>query len=83
MQDNEPVSPHALPIQSYAAQLEALSLRHAVPLKRAYLMAGVPDSTFYRGKHGTGLRYVTAAKIARAVERLAREAEAPRHGPDA
>lgn len=56
-------------IQSYIDQLETLALAVELPLKRAFMLAGVPDSTFYRVLHGQDLRLDTAQKIARAIEK--------------
>jgi len=39
-----------------------------LPLKRAFMLAGVPDSTFYRALHGQDLRLDTARKVAAAIE---------------
>lgn len=41
-----------------------------VNLKRAFVYAGVPDSTFYRAKMGTDLRHSTAVKVEKAIEKL-------------
>ena len=56
-------------IHSYIDQLEELSLEVGLPLKRAFILAGVPDSTFYRVMHGQDLRLDTAQKIALAIEK--------------
>jgi len=56
-------------IHSYIDQLEELSLGVGLPLKRAFMLAGVPDSTFYRVMHGQDLRLDTAQKIALAIEK--------------
>lgn len=56
-------------IQSYIDQLETLAIAVELPLKRAFMLAGVPDSTFYRVLHGQDLRLDTALKIARAIEK--------------
>jgi len=41
-----------------------------VDLKKAFVYAGVPDSTFYRAKMGRNLRYSTACKVEKAIEKL-------------
>lgn len=56
-------------LQSYIDQLEELALAVELPLKRAFMLAGVPDSTFYRVLHGQDLRLDTAQKIAEAIEK--------------
>lgn len=56
-------------IQSYIDQLEDLAMAADLPLKRAFMLAGVPDSTFYRVLHGQDLRLDTAQKIAGAIEK--------------
>lgn len=56
-------------IHSYIDQLEDLSLEVGLTLKRAFMLAGVPDSTFYRVMHGQDLRLDTAQKIALAIEK--------------
>jgi predicted transcriptional regulator len=55
-------------LHSYIDQLEELALKVELPLKRAFMLAGVPDSTFYRALHGQDLRLDTAQKIAAAIE---------------
>lgn len=55
-------------LHSYIDQLEELALRVELPLKRAFMLAGVPDSTFYRALHGQDLRLDTARKVAAAIE---------------
>lgn len=67
-------------VLSYRDQLETLSKLYGVDLKQACLTAGVPDSTYYRMQNGTDPRLPTACKIALAVERIARAAEAPHDG---
>ncbi len=39
-------------------------------LKDAFACAGVPDSTFYRARLGKDLRYDTANKVSKAIEKL-------------
>lgn len=55
-------------LHSYIDQLEELALQVELPLKRAFMLAGVPDSTFYRALHGQDLRLDTARKVAAAIE---------------
>lgn len=63
-------------LYSYIDQLEALAISADLPLKRAFMLAGVPDSTFYRVLHGQDLRLDTAQKVARAIESWSQP-----HGP--
>lgn len=55
-------------IVSYFEQLSALANQAGIPLKDAFVQAGVPDSTFYRARAGQDLQARTAQRIA---ERLA------------
>ncbi len=41
-----------------------------VNLKKAFVYAGVPDSTFYRAKLGSELRHSTANRVEQAIEKL-------------
>jgi predicted transcriptional regulator len=52
---------------SYLDQLEALADSHNLRLKQAFLLAGIPDSTFYRAMNGQDLRLDTALKIVGAI----------------
>lgn len=64
-------------LQSYIDQLEALAMAADLPLKRAFMLAGVPDSTFYRVLHGQDLRLDTAQKIAGAIEKWNHDGSTP------
>jgi len=55
---------------TYMDTLIAKSTDANVKLKQAFVHAGVPDSTFYRAKHGAELRHDTANKVEKAIEEL-------------
>ena len=52
--------------------LEKKSADANVYLKKAFVSAGVRDSTYYRAKHGKDLRYETAQKVEKEIERLSK-----------
>jgi len=62
-------------INSYVLQLELKAYQYNVDLKSAFKLAGVPDSTFYRVKHGQDMRLGTALKVSRALEELHQKAK--------
>jgi predicted transcriptional regulator len=50
-------------MKSYMTTLKNRAKRHRIPLKDAFLEAGVRDSTYYRAKQGKELRYETAKLV--------------------
>lgn len=44
---------------------------HNIGLKKAFVYAGVRDSTYYRAMSGKDLRHDTALKVSKALEKLA------------
>jgi predicted transcriptional regulator len=57
-------------MKSYMTILTESCEAHNISLKRAFIYAGVRDSTFYRAKNGRDLRFDTAVKVAKAIEKL-------------
>lgn len=58
-------------MKSYMQTLEEAVETHGVPLLRAFKSAGIPTSTYYRTINGnTELRYETARKVMKAIEKL-------------
>ena len=62
-------------INSYVLQVELKAYQYKVDLKSAFRLAGLPDSTFYRVKHGQDMRLSTALKVSRALEELRQQAK--------
>ena len=58
-------------MKSYLQQLTEKSEHQSVDLRKAFDWAGLSKTTYYRQFRGTELRYDTAAKIEKAIERLA------------
>ncbi len=58
---------------SYYQQLEAAAKKAGVPLLKAYLRAGFPDSTYYRHKIGSHDPRLASAE--RIMQSIAREFE--------
>jgi hypothetical protein len=55
-------------LQSYMEQLTALAKRRRIKLVRAFAIAGVPDSTYYRARAGQHeLSYRVAIRVADAM----------------
>ena len=50
-------------MKSYMTTLRNRARRHRIPLKDAFLKAGVQDSTYYRANQGRELRYETAKLV--------------------
>ena len=59
-------------IISYLDQLTITARDAGYPLKKAFVDAGVETSTFYRARHGTNLRLVTAEKVMRVLQNILR-----------
>ena len=58
-------------MHSYLETLEEISAETGVPLLKAFKFADVPTSTFYRTVNGnTELRFETAKKVMKAIEKL-------------
>ena len=55
---------------TYMEQLVDKSVHLQIKLKDAFTCAGVPDSTFYRARMGKDLRYDTANRVSKAIEKL-------------
>ena len=55
---------------TYMEQLVNKSVHLQIKLKDAFTCAGVPDSTFYRARMGKDLRYDTANRVSKAIEKL-------------
>lgn len=56
-------------IRSYFDQLEAEAARKGVPLKEAFVLAGLNTSAYYRAKNGTSMNLATAEKVMQALAR--------------
>lgn len=65
-------------INGYLEQLEMQAAAAQLPLKRAFMLAGVPDSTFYRAINGQNLRLDTAQRVAGAIEKWRLDGSAAR-----
>lgn len=60
-------------IESYLDQVTWHAQARGVDLRRAFLAAGVADSTFYRATRGTTeLQLDTAIRVMRTIERLSK-----------
>ncbi len=59
-----------MPMQSYLDILIQKSATANVPLKKAFVHAGVRDSTYYRAIHGRNLRHETANRVEQSIEKL-------------
>ena len=57
-------------MRSYFAQLKTHCLETDVDLKRAFDVANVPSSTYYRAKKRNDMRYATAMKVFDAINRI-------------
>tara|TARA_Y100000768_G_C23693244_1_gene547875 strand:+ start:345 stop:608 length:264 start_codon:yes stop_codon:yes gene_type:complete len=50
-------------MKSYTDVLKELSEEYNINLKKAFVEAGIPTSTFYRAMYGQDLRFTTAKKV--------------------
>ena len=50
-------------MKSYTDVLKELSEQNNINLKKAFVEAGIPTSTFYRAMYGQDIWYVTAKKV--------------------
>ena len=50
-------------MKSYTDVLKELSEQNNINLKKAFVEAGIPTSTFYRAMYGQDIRYVTAKQV--------------------
>lgn len=59
-------------LKTYPEQLSELANQAGIELKDAFIVAGVPSSTYYRSVKGARhLQLETAQKVARAIQQLA------------
>jgi len=61
---------YARQMDSYFTQLKLLSNQRDVDLRTAFVLAGIPTSTFYRAQKRNDMRHETALKVLDAIHRI-------------
>jgi predicted transcriptional regulator len=57
-------------IKTYTEQVKTEAAKAGVDLKRAFAMARLPESSYYRFKRGEQIRYHTALRVMTAISWL-------------
>lgn len=66
-------------MDSYFEHLKSLSEQRDIDLRTAFVLAGVPTSTFYRAQKRNDMRFETALKVLDAIERIYASQKASEH----